>query len=1490
MSIFTSFTQSIVIAFLVAISLVLLLMLLISLRNHIVAKMGFRNIPRRPAQTILIILGLTLSTIIIISSLAIGDTLTYSVRRQAVDAYGHIDEVLSPPLLGTLAQYGVNFEDGDPDDVTVDTENAEQAALLEGGITSVFALLQDGLPGISEERYAELRTRAKQEELIDGIAPGILFPVIVRNRTSGQGEPYGFIFAVDDEYQEDFSLHTIDGKPATMAILRPGVGNIFEFASDLFALVNSATADIASRLGFDEVGVTDVVAGVAALGSAITTPLEGQANNIAPNSNSSSTASDGDAVNQEVEQTSAQVDSSNADRENADDDADSNNDRTGNAIVESSDNQNQDESTVSQAESDIRQSEEPGAANTENTNEVSPNEESPDVSNSDEEASSNAIEEGVETDGTNDESNTSGSDLTESRPNESAPEDASDSALPFNLEELAQILADQDIDLNSLLTNLGLDPETTDIEEITNNLLSSINLNTLGEEIDRVLGQVGLELRRGEVYLSRIGAERLNARPGDILDIYIGPIPVPYRIVDIVDEAGPVAALAPVVVMPIDEAQRLLFMENRVNAVLVSNQGDQLEGLELTDEVSNRLRALVLNDQKVDELMTLLREPDIRPVLEREIEREISESIIAEDSDDQPPAFLATFLEDTFGVGRMARNLQTLQNELDSPTVSDELKRVLADLEIQFWLTDLGRLPDERQDELSQAVSQLTELELVTPLSKQTVVTAAGIGGTVFTSIFSLFGFFSILAGILLIFMIFIMLAADRRSEMGMARAIGMQRSQLVQMFVTEGVIYDLLAAAVGVVLGLAVSYAMIGFVDGLFNDIAGTLNDQVQLESIFTFHFTVVPSSIVIAYCAGVLFTFLIVTAASYRVSRLNIVAAIRELPEDNFSRRRSWVQHIARFIAGPALIAGGIYVILFDETLEITRTQLGATLIVFGVAFFLGWFFFWRDVRTETRQRIIYSIIGIGLLLLWVVPWSRLLTGEGSIFDQNPATVLLSFALSGPLIILGGILTVIYNADGLLWGINRLLGGVGFLTPVLKTAIAYPLSSRFRTGMAMLLFAMVITTVVIMSVVIQATETIVTPDDERYVGFEIEVNRTLLSFFNPIDDLEAEIAQMPDFPAADVASIGRVSELQVRIDDIEVDGETVESNRASNTRLTGINPGYVNQAEQHYTFQLRAPGYETDADVWQALRERDDVAIVTPRMVEEGVSEDVAEDVEVSVTVDADDNGRDRERGPDSGDWRRRLRRLPGFTLADTTMPQVTLLVGPEAEDIEAGADDEQIAVEIIGVLAEDDTLADGNIQVNDALLMRLTDTVLETPSFYIKAAEGADVRSVAQEVERAFISGGLNSSIMAESFAAGQAVTRGILRLFQGFMALGLLVGIAALGVISSRTVVERRQQVGMLRAIGYQPRMVMLSFLLEASFIALVGIGLGTATGVLLGRNIVGELYTVISGQPFATPWVQIGLILLLAYLASLLTTILPAYQASRIYPAEALRYD
>jgi putative ABC transport system permease protein len=215
----------------------------------------------------------------------------------------------------------------------------------------------------------------------------------------------------------------------------------------------------------------------------------------------------------------------------------------------------------------------------------------------------------------------------------------------------------------------------------------------------------------------------------------------------------------------------------------------------------------------------------------------------------------------------------------------------------------------------------------------------------------------------------------------------------------------------------------------------------------------------------------------------------------------------------------------------------------------------------------------------------------------------------------------------------------------------------------------------------------------------------------------------------------------------------------------------------------------------------------------------------------------------------------------------------------------------VQVIGVIAQDETLAGKGIWLGRKALTRVVGEVVNPTEFYIKVAKGADVHTVAQAVERSFLNNAVNATVLAESFAQAQALTRGILQLFQGFMGLGLLVGIAALGVISTRSVVERRQQVGMLRAIGFKPYMVALTFLLESSFIALTGIGVGASVGTLLGAALVSTSYeTLADGRLFGIPWAALGLIILIAYGSSLLTTLLPALQASRIYPAEALRYE
>ena len=141
------------------------------------------------------------------------------------------------------------------------------------------------------------------------------------------------------------------------------------------------------------------------------------------------------------------------------------------------------------------------------------------------------------------------------------------------------------------------------------------------------------------------------------------------------------------------------------------------------------------------------------------------------------------------------------------------------------------------------------------------------------------------------------------------------------------------------------------------------------------------------------------------------------------------------------------------------------------------------------------------------------------------------------------------------------------------------------------------------------------------------------------------------------------------------------------------------------------------------------------------------------------------------------------------------------------------------------------------------------------------------------------------MEQNFSAN----RSFFRLMQGFLALGLLVGIAGLGVVMVRAVRERRRTIGVLRALGFQAGTVQRAFLTESSFVALEGILLGSALGLV-------TTYLLFQNDPsfdnastgFPIPWVSIAVLAAATALASLAATAWPARKAARIRPAVALR--
>jgi putative ABC transport system permease protein len=173
------------------------------------------------------------------------------------------------------------------------------------------------------------------------------------------------------------------------------------------------------------------------------------------------------------------------------------------------------------------------------------------------------------------------------------------------------------------------------------------------------------------------------------------------------------------------------------------------------------------------------------------------------------------------------------------------------------------------------------------------------------------------------------------------------------------------------------------------------------------------------------------------------------------------------------------------------------------------------------------------------------------------------------------------------------------------------------------------------------------------------------------------------------------------------------------------------------------------------------------------------------------------------------------------------------------------------------------------------------------FIKVASGADPTNVSNLLRKDFVSLKMQTIVIPVVLSAFLQIGQSFEGLLEGFLGLGLVVGIAGLGIISIRSVAERRQEIGILRALGFRRRMILAVFILENSYISLLGI----LIGILLGID-VGYAFAVSpnSGLTFVLPWQQILEIVGLAYALSMLATISSARRAARIPPAEALRYS
>ncbi len=704
--------------------------------------------------------------------------------------------------------------------------------------------------------------------------------------------------------------------------------------------------------------------------------------------------------------------------------------------------------------------------------------------------------------------------------------------------------------------------------------------------------------------------------------------------------------------------------------------------------------------------------------------------------------------------------------------------------------------------------------------------------GANFSMLFLIFGSFVIFAGILLVMNLFVMLADERKSEMGMLRALGMQRGELRSMFVMEGTLVGIISSSIGSVAGIGVAKLLML---GLDKILATTFDGSI----IFAWEW----HSVLSGFSIGFLVTFLTLFATSVYISRLNVVAAMRNIPTRIKGSLPWWSILISLFLFASAL---GCAILAFSVGDPLSGTRM-AWWLTAGFLFLFGMvpplFFIFsktlpdsitifgsRTSRTALTPRLTMTVLGLAMFG-WGI-WDDPVRAD---WEQGD----FSFIILGSFLVGAGVLLLTSLAPMIASSLARTGSIVSKrLASVLPTALAYPLATPFRTAMTMGMFSLVVFAVVVLS------------------GYSALVGNWLGDLGEDARG-EWEIIAFGDLDLGDNSSDWDLGE--IGIDDFDAiatmnsatihvfaDGEEDIENKSRYTQIRGFDQNFSKMGG--LPLDSWSPNLGNNAEeVWLAVFENESLAIIDYSMAVESFQG------EGGVIFEG--------MGLNIGD---------AIIVQDPLNPSInqTFFVG--------------------AVISEESAWFASGVSVAKPMASERFEAA--TASIWFSLPSGSTLEEqeqVASDIQFELVEEGARVIAIEVVFKDIQSFIFAMFGLLQAFLALGLAVGIAGLGVITIRNVSERSHQTGILRALGFQRSMVVSGYLAELTWISLLGI----LNGAVVGIGFHYQLYVKFlkdEGAEFILPWGQIMMIIFGAYLLTVLATAWPVRRAASIHPAEALR--
>jgi putative ABC transport system permease protein len=669
---------------------------------------------------------------------------------------------------------------------------------------------------------------------------------------------------------------------------------------------------------------------------------------------------------------------------------------------------------------------------------------------------------------------------------------------------------------------------------------------------------------------------------------------------------------------------------------------------------------------------------------------------------------------------------------------------------------------------------------------KRSILDQADEVGKGFSTMFTAMGSFGVLAGLLLLVNLFVMLAAERKTEMGMARAVGMRRSDLVRSFATEGWLYALVASVLGVIVGIGLGRVLVAASAAAFT------SEHNQ----FDLFFTLKPASLAQSFAIGFAVALFTIVGTSWRVARLNVIRAIRDVPEPPKTRQRT------AFVVGGLVVAalGLLMTAQAAAASEGFGLLLGPVLLALGLAPALGRFL---PIRT-VNSALAFAVVVWGATLFALVP------------DATKGADIMLYVLQGVVLTAAAVTFLSYQQEYVSRALRALTRGRSMS---LRLGFAYPLARRSRTGLTIAMYALVVFILTFITALAHMIDKqVVTATNQVKGGYAVVVTS---SPANPVR--RARLASLDG--VTKVAPIARTDGLF----------RTAGMETSMPWSLSAFDERFVTGGPP----KLEDRGdYPTDRAAWLAVLRDPSLVIVDPAFLQNGG-------------------------GP------AQFEAEPGskITVSDPYTGQTRKLT--------------------VAALAPSDYFIMNGAFYGLPGARTLFGYHLVANRMYVGLQRGVDPDLFAANVQGSFLQNGAEASSIAALMDEGFTMTHQIFQLFQGYLAMGLVVGIAGIAVVMVRAVRERRRQIGTLRAIGFGSRPVGRSFAIEAAFVAIEGTLIGTLLALITLYDIV-ALSDSFGDLTFSVPYLQLGLLLTATVAASLLATVWPAVSASRIRPAVALR--